>query len=226
MKTYAVFDTEIIGKRWPVFLCCVTILETGERYPFWQHSDDDRADMIRLFSRDDLTFVSFNGWDFDYPLVCAAMTGWTEQQLKQLANSIIEGELRYWMTMKQFNIPSYEFDHIDLMEVAPGDKVSLKRYMGRMGYKTMMDMPVAHDQDLPSEALPTVVKYCFNDCGGTTLPQSHKHSQAAKLAFEPFRRMTVNLENFLPVSSITRTLPLSAILAQVAKVRPVPDPSP
>ena len=167
-KTYAVFDTEIIGKRWPVFLCCVTILETGERYPFWQHSDDDRADMIRLFSRDDLTFVSFNGWNFDYPLVCAAMTGWTEQQLKQLANSIIEGELRYWMTMKQFNIPSYEFDHIDLMEVAPGDKVSLKRYMGRMGYKTMMDMPVAHDQDLPSEALPTVVKYCFNDCGGTT----------------------------------------------------------
>lgn len=168
MNHNAVFDTEIIGGRWPVFLCCVTILETGERYPFWQHSDDDRADMIRLFSRDDLTFVSFNGWDFDYPLVCAAMTGWTEQQLKQLANSIIEGELRYWMTMKQFNIPSYEFDHIDLMEVAPGDKVSLKRYMGRMGYKTMMDMPVAHDQDLPSEALPTVVKYCFNDCGGTT----------------------------------------------------------
>ena len=167
MKTYAVFDTEIIGKRWPVFLCCVTILETGERYPFWQHSDDDRADMIRLFSRDDLTFVSFNGWNFDYPLVCAAMTGWTEQQLKQLANSIIEGELRYWMTMKQFNIPSYEFDHIDLMEVAPGDKVSLKRYMGRMGYKTMMDMPVAHDQDLPSDALLAVAKYCFNDCGGT-----------------------------------------------------------
>ena len=167
MKTYAVFDTEIIGDRWPVFLCCVTILETGERYPFWQHSDDDRADMIRLFSRDDLTFVSFNGWNFDYPLVCAAMTGWTEQQLKQLANSIIEGELRYWMTMKQFNIPSYEFDHIDLMEVAPGVKVSLKRYMGRMGYKTMMDMPVAHDQDLPSDALLAVAKYCFNDCGGT-----------------------------------------------------------
>lgn len=167
MNHHAVFDTEIIGDRWPVFLCCVTILETGERYPFWQHSDDDRADMIRLFSRDDLTFVSFNGWDFDYPLVCAAMTGWTEQQLKQLANSIIEGELRYWMTMKQFNIPSYEFDHIDLMEVAPGVKVSLKRYMGRMGYKTMMDMPVAHDQDLPSDALLTVAKYCFNDCGGT-----------------------------------------------------------
>lgn len=167
MNHHAVFDTEIIGDRWPVFLCCVTILETGERYPFWQHSDDDRADMIRLFSRDDLTFVSFNGWDFDYPLVCAAMTGWTEQQLKQLANSIIEGELRYWMTMKQFNIPSYEFDHIDLMEVAPGVKVSLKRYMGRMGYKTMMDMPVAHDQDLPSDALLAVAKYCFNDCGGT-----------------------------------------------------------
>lgn len=168
MNHHAVFDTEIIGDRWPVFLCCVTILETGEQYPFWQHSDDDRADMISMFSRDDLTFVSFNGWDFDYPLVCAAMTGWTEQQLKHLANSVIDGELRYWMTMKQFNIPSYEFDHIDLMEVAPGDKVSLKRYMGRMGYKTMMDMPVAHDQDLPSEALPTVVKYCFNDCGGTT----------------------------------------------------------
>lgn len=168
MKHHAVFDTEIIGDRWPVFLCCVTILETGEQYPFWQHSDDDREDMIRMFSRDDLTFVSFNGWDFDYPLVCAAMTGWTEQQLKNLANAIIEGELRHWMTMKQFNIPSYEFDHIDLMEVAPGVKVSLKRYMGRMGYKTMMDMPVAHDQDLPSEMLPTVAKYCFNDCGGTT----------------------------------------------------------
>ena len=50
MNHHAVFDTEIIGDRWPVFLCCVTILETGERYPFWQHSDDDRADMIRQFS--------------------------------------------------------------------------------------------------------------------------------------------------------------------------------
>lgn len=167
-KTYAVFDTEIIGKRWPVFLCCVVIPDTDQQLAYWQHSDEDRRDMSALFSRDDLTFVSFNGLDFDYPILCAALDGWEERSLKELANTIITEGLRQWQTMDRFKITQYEIDIVDLMEVAPGVKVSLKRYMGRMGYKTMMDMPFDHEHDLTDpDDLSTTRKYCFNDCGGT-----------------------------------------------------------
>lgn len=166
-KLHAIYDTEIIGTNNPVFLTCVTIVETGERYAYWRHSEEDMADMEVTFSRDDLTFVGFNSTDFDYPLVCAALDGWNESDLKDLANDIIENSLRQWQTMKKHKITERRFDHIDLMEVAPGVKISLKRYAGRMGYKTMMDMPFHHDDDLTVKDLPVVQKYCFNDCGVT-----------------------------------------------------------
>jgi hypothetical protein len=220
-KHHAVFDTEIIGKRWPVFLCCVTILETGAYYQYWQHSDEDRVDMFNLFLREDLTFVSFNGNHFDYPLVCAAMDGRQEVELKQIANAIIEQELRSWQTMQQFNIPEFPFDHVDLMEVAPGVKVSLKRYMGRMGYRTMMDMPVEHDQDLPGELLPTVAKYCFNDCGGTA-------ALFAKLREQIDLRVRLGSEYGLDLRSKSDAQVAEAILRKRLKLtgkqqRPIPQ---
>lgn len=167
MNQIAVYDTEILGSKWPVFLTCVVIPGLNQKLSFWHHSDDDRRDLEALFERSDLTFVSFNGNDFDYPMLCAAMAGWTELELKHLATEIIEGELRSWETMKQFAIPTLRFDHIDMQEVAPGVMVSLKRYMARMGYPTLIDMPFHHDKDLSQDELAVATKYCFNDCGGT-----------------------------------------------------------
>ena len=34
-KLHAIFDTEIIGHIKPIFLTCIEIVETGERFTFW-----------------------------------------------------------------------------------------------------------------------------------------------------------------------------------------------
>ena len=167
MAHHVIFDVEIIGQKWPVFLTCATVVETGEAWAFWGHSLEDMRDLLRLVHTQGLTFVGFNSNDFDYPMVCAAVDGWDERELKRLATTIIDEELPHWITMERFRIPDINFDRIDLFNVAPGVDVSLKRYMGRMGYPTLVDMPFHHDTDLRTDQLPIVKRYCFNDCGGT-----------------------------------------------------------
>ena len=162
---YAFFDTEIIGKAKPKFLCCVKIGKQVQS--FWAHKKGHLKAMFALFSRKDLTFVGFNSENFDRPLLAAAIDLWDDEDLKQLANTIILDEMRSWQTYKQFNIPFVNYDHIDLIEVAPGVMISLKTYAGRMGYPSMLDMPIHHDTDLTLAQEKIVEEYCINDVGVT-----------------------------------------------------------
>ena len=162
---YAFFDTEIIGKNKPKFLCCVKI---GKQvHSFWAHKKGHLKAMGELFARKDLTFVGFNSENFDRPLIAAAFDQWDDPDLKQLANTIIGEEMRSWQTYKQFNIPFVNYDHIDLIDVAPGVMISLKTYAGRMSYPSMLDMPIHHDTDLTPTQEKIVEEYCVNDVGVT-----------------------------------------------------------
>ena len=55
-----------------------------------------------------------------------------------------------------------EFDHIDLIEVAPLS-ASLKIYGGRLHSPKMQDLPIAPDAIIREEDLPDMRKYCGND---------------------------------------------------------------
>lgn len=167
MKKHMIFDCELIGLERPVFLVCCRVVETGRRYAFWLHNEADFDKFWKLLQGKQYTWVSFNGEKFDRPLIAAAMQGWNEHELKQLAQTIIEEELQSWETYRRFGIEFLEYDHIDLIEVAPGVMINLKTYAGRMGYPTMVDMPFHHDHDLSPEQLPVVRDYCFNDLGVT-----------------------------------------------------------
>ena len=68
---HAVFDTEIIGTHKPVFLLCVKIIETDEKFAFWYGKRGHVKAAVDLLNRDDLTYVSFNGIKFDAPLIAA-----------------------------------------------------------------------------------------------------------------------------------------------------------
>lgn len=163
---HVVFDCELIGNETPVFLVCVRIIETQEVGSFWWHKAE-MADLGEMLKRPDLTWVSFNGIHFDAPLISAALAGRTPHELKEMANAIIvEGE-KSWNMPSRFNYDPVEFDHIDLIEVAPGVRTSLKTYAGRMGYPTMVDLPFHHDQDLDDEQLLVLERYCQNDLGVT-----------------------------------------------------------
>lgn len=167
MKKHIVFDTELIGTDTPVFLVCGVCVETGEQFVFWHHKRGHTAKLEKLLLSDEYTWVSFNGNNFDAPLMCAAVMGHDESNLKIIAQSIIEENMRSWQTYREYDIDFIEFDHIDLIEVAPGVMTSLKTYMGRIGYPTMIDLPFDHTKDLTAAEQKILQTYCLNDIGGT-----------------------------------------------------------
>ena len=168
-KQHIVFDVEIIGSKKPVFLVCTKCIETQEQHSFWMHKKNHIESLAILFGDNGhrYTFVSFNGINFDAPLIAAALQGADELWLKNTATKIIEGQMKWWQTYREFGIDFLEFDHIDLIETAPGVMVSLKTYAGRLGYPSMVDMPFHHDQDLTPAQCKVLEQYCMNDLGVT-----------------------------------------------------------
>ena len=162
-----VFDIEIIGKNKPVFLVCVKDIRTKQTWSFWHHKKGDMKRLEAMLLNQQHTWISFNGINFDVPLICAAIQGANVDWLKSVSSKIIETGMKSWQTYRELNIDFIQFDHIDLIEVAPGVMISLKTYAGRMHYPSMVDMPFAHDQDLKPNELSILEKYCLNDLGVT-----------------------------------------------------------
>lgn len=168
MKQHIVFDSEILGLRKPVFLVCAKVVETGERFAFWHDKRGHTAKLEKMLADRRYTWVSFNGNNFDGPVVAAAVMGYDEDDLKQIATTIIQDEMRSWQTYRQYKLDFLDYDHIDLIETAPGVMISLKTYAGRMGFPTMQDMPFHHDEEIDTPAKrKEVEKYCHNDCDVT-----------------------------------------------------------
>lgn len=168
MKKHIIFDSEILGLRKPVFLVCAKVIETGERFTFWHDKRGHTAKLEKMLADRRYTWVSFNGNNFDAPVVAAAVMGYDEDDLKQIATTIIQDEMRSWQTYRQYKLDFLDYDHIDLIETAPGVMISLKTYAGRMGFPTMQDMPFHHDEEIDTPAKrKEVEKYCHNDCDVT-----------------------------------------------------------
>lgn len=164
-KPYAIFDTEIIGDKKPIFHIRVRELKPRRTHSFWLHKRGDLDRFEKLLPK--FTFVGFNSENFDRPIIAAALMGYDAKHLKTLATAIITNDMKSWQTYREFNIDFVEYDHIDLKEVAPGVLISLKIYEGRLSMKRMMDMPFAHDADLKPTQHALVEQYCDNDLDGT-----------------------------------------------------------
>lgn len=167
---HAVFDIELIGTHNPVMLVCVHLIELKKTAAFWWHRDGDMDKLRQLVARDDITWVGFNSYKFDLPILSAALQGFTPLGMKELANVLTDKERQDnqpWMVAKKYGFDLLDIDHIDLFNVAPGVMISLKTYMGRMGYRSLIDMPFHHTHDLNEEECKVVELYCRNDIGGT-----------------------------------------------------------
>lgn len=170
MKNHVIFDCELIGLAKPVFLTCCEVVETGEQFAFWHDKRGHTNKLEKMLLDDQYTWISFNGENFDRPLIAAAVMGHDESNLKIMAQSIIDDQMRSWQSYRQWKLDFIEMDHIDLIETAPGVMISLKTYAGRMGYKTMQDMPFHHDDEIDTPAKRKKVEsYCLNDLGVTKM---------------------------------------------------------
>jgi len=113
------------------------------------------------------TTVSFNGLSYDLPMITAAIQGMTCEGLKALSDSIIKSNKPSWAICRDngIDVPA-SWDHIDLIEVAPGT-ASLKIYGGRLKAPKMQDLPLDPGASITPDLRPLMRAYCENDLDTT-----------------------------------------------------------
>ena len=112
------------------------------------------------------TIVSFNGNHFDMPILAVALAGGTCGQIKQACDEIIGHNLQPWEFYSRWNLTAPDFDHIDLIEIAPG-RTSLKEYGGKMHSRHMLDLPIEPSASVSMTDRVILREYCGNDLATT-----------------------------------------------------------
>lgn len=134
----------------------------------WEGQPLDIASIIAVLAH--YTIVTFNGMNYDEPMLTLALYGATCAQLKEGNDDIIQRGLRPWQFYKKWGLePLPYIDHIDIMEPAPGVRLGLKMYMGRLHAPKMQDLPYDPSTALDAVGRFVVADYCGNDLIGTNL---------------------------------------------------------
>lgn len=165
----AFFDSECYPEYWLLKLKP----RGGQVYSFRLHAgqsfDAPTVSRMRLLF-EAYKVVSFNGLGYDIPMIIAAMSGYTAEQLKWLNDRLIPQQIKGQPKVQgakpwELGLPEWApADHIDIMEVIPGAG-SQKLFAGRIHYKTMRDLPYPVDTLLTDEQKANVDEYCENDLG-------------------------------------------------------------
>lgn len=109
------------------------------------------------------TIITFNGNNFDMPLLGMAMAGADCVTIKAGCDDIILGGLKPWHIRDKYSgVPLEHIDHIDLIEVAPG-QCGLKAYGGRLHSKRLQDLPIEPSASISPGGRLVLREYCAND---------------------------------------------------------------
>jgi len=165
-RPLAVLDTEIyvdyfLFKAKRVDNGKIADVEMYEGHPL----DTDRVRAIL----ERYEIVTFNGRNFDIPMIYAALKGFSCEKLKHVCDAIILENMKPWDVERAFGfkIPR-NLKHIDLIEVAPG-QASLKIYGGRIHSRKMQDLPIEPNASIQPDQRALLSKYCGNDLEVTEL---------------------------------------------------------
>lgn len=123
--------------------------------------------------------ITFNGLNFDFPILTLALAGANNAKLKECCDAIISGGLKSWDIESRFGIKiPQNIDHIDIFHVTPGQlKVSLKMYAGRLHSPKMQDLPIDPSALITPAQREELKTYCFNDLRNTQLLYEHLKPQ-------------------------------------------------
>ena len=144
-------------------------IKTGKYkyYEMFPGQNLDINDVKGIMERN--TTIGFNSISYDLPLIVAALEGWDNEHLKAFSDKIIKSNLPSWSICKTNNIVVPDnWDHIDLIEVAPGI-ASLKLYGCRMKAQKIQDLPIEPNDSIEPEQREELREYCKNDLDTTEL---------------------------------------------------------
>lgn len=174
MKQRLVMDIECYRNY---FLVMFRSIENG-KIRYYEQFDGQRLNVteIRRILREYL-IVTFNGLNYDMPMLALALTGADCANLKRASDSIIVGNLRGWQFEQLHGVKVPQgIDHIDLIEPAFGQG-SLKLYGGRLHSKRLQDLPIEPDASISPDQRQQLIAYCGNDLQTTIDLYNHMRPQ-------------------------------------------------
>lgn len=162
-------DTECYVNYW---LCKLRDHARGTLYKVELHEGQSMAGTRSAALRTLLsgcTIITYNGNKYDLLMISAALSGNFDcALLKRLSDYIIQTRPAPWPweVAREWGFEIIrDVDHIDLMEVVPGDKerVSLKTYGARLHTRKLQDLPYDITLALDTEQKRNTDEYCGND---------------------------------------------------------------
>lgn len=165
-RPLAICDTECLSNFWSIGFRDYEDPSKRWAFYFMPGMRLDIESIAQLLSY--YTIVTFNGKRYDNPMITLAMHGADNATLKQANDLTIRGGLTPWAFMAYYRIEELPYlDDIDISEVAPGVKISLKVYSGRTHSKQMKDFPRDHNEPLPVAEIASFLAYQDDDLDNT-----------------------------------------------------------
>ena len=163
MKTI-ILDTECYRD---FFLLAFYNIDTGGTLTIRLTADQpfDKKTALNIMAKN--TTVSFNGLGYDLPLIVLACSGASNEELKDLSDKLIKSN-KSWEVIRNSQIVIPDWDHIDIMNVAPG-MAGLKTYAGRIHAQKLQDLPYDPEKILTGDDMDELEKYCINDLHLTSI---------------------------------------------------------
>lgn len=152
-KSELVVDTESYLNFW---LFALKDLNTSKVYKTASSPDEALDNETILWVLYKHTIITFNGNNYDLPMIWAALRNPDPQCLNELSNRIITEE-------RQNRDENKTIDHIDIIEVLPPPKASQKLYAGRLHSKRMQSLPYPPNTYLSKTEADYLTDYCLND---------------------------------------------------------------
>lgn len=127
----------------------------------WNDSEIDPAAIERILAVAEI--ITFNGNGYDMPILTLALSGASNQTVKDASDAIIVEDLKPWDFYKRYKLKEPKWNHIDLNEPAPAVRISLKLYGGRLHTRTLQDLPVEPHEEIDESNHDLLVNYWKND---------------------------------------------------------------
>jgi len=160
-----VFDVECYVNFFYIAFKCLS----NGKYVAFEQSPGHRINETKLlWMLWRFCIVSFNGRNYDLPMITLAVKGATCEELKQASDFIIKENNTPFTFEKAYKVQIPKYNHIDLIEVAPLQG-SLKLYAGRLHCERMQDLPFPENHVLTAEDAEVIRPYCCNDLSNTEL---------------------------------------------------------
>lgn len=129
----------------------------------FERTNDEELDILaieKIFAKYEV--VTFNGNNYDIPLIKMALTGSSCKMLKYASDDLIENNLSSYKFYEKYTTYQIEIDTVDIIELATG-KASLKIYGGRLHCQKLQDLPIEPSDVILPDQREELKKYCYND---------------------------------------------------------------